>query len=113
MAANTLVVIILQFINVSNQHFVHFKLTQCYVLALSVMLEKRTEESLTGFYRQVSAVRNIHAGMVNCMGKSTKKSSSGPSMSEGSQRSPDAGGNWTSGGTLSHFRWEVWNPLPG
>lgn len=33
--ANAMVVIISQYINVANQHFVHLKLTQYYVLIIS------------------------------------------------------------------------------
>ena len=39
MVANTIVVIILQFINVSDQHL-QLKLTRCCVLIISIKLEK-------------------------------------------------------------------------
>ena len=39
MVADTIVVIILQFINVSDQHL-HLKLTGCCVLIISIKLEK-------------------------------------------------------------------------
>ena len=38
------------------------------------------KQSFTGFTRLFSAMKTIHAGLVNCLGKSMKNSSSGLSL---------------------------------
>ena len=48
MLANTTVAIILRYVNVANQHVVHFKVTQCYISNI-FQLKKRAilEVSIT------------------------------------------------------------------
>ena len=47
--ANTTVVIILQYINISNQLFVHLKLTQCYMSIISQKNLGKKEKKLADY----------------------------------------------------------------
>ena len=76
------------------------------------MLGERKKEPFTGFNRQFSLWKNIHARLVNCLGKSMKNRSLGLS------RCLQEGGNHrmlektrTPGGTWSNPTWEVWDSL--
>ena len=56
--SNTMVVIILQYISVSNQHIVHIKLTQCY---MSIILNKAGKQShLFLFHHVKNEINSSH-----------------------------------------------------